>query len=342
MSLEKENQTERHLALYSSIEKQLIPQLSKTEQETISSHIQKSTKKRKTVWIVVSSFLVSILVLAAAFQYLPLTQLTPYKPTTIYTNFSKYIVSKANEMTTIVDYDKCRSLSGLLVNENPRYCVYDGKRYFEATVTTKVLAQTPNSRYPTPIRFKEMSLFSSAQTGEKQIQALSGFSSDVSEFASQMRIVQLNTLPVTQKTNLESASAGTTPLSSALSTFQLEPLEFTNYVTLLDSVDEILNATVMYPEYTLKTGLFVSPTLDAPQNIQIMVFGLGKEHSFVLHQQLNKSVTEAFTQQLLKKCSTLQEEAKINCSLGILKDKSIKEKLQKDLQELSRYFAFSY
>lgn len=338
---------ERHLQLYKDIERQILPQ-SATQQSKmgLSEQFFAATKKRKTGRIVAFTSLITTLLVVVGLQFIPWSELNPYRPTTLWSLGQKELVRQANALSDIMNYEKCVQQGGVIVTEEPHYCALKSIRYYQNSSLSEQHRQKPTPVLSTPLNVVSMNkiqLAQNIQSLQKGDIQYSGYYSDKAQYAGVLTLRSLFSMPEEQKQQLTQTARGEIPFdANVVKQFVLNASMVGDVIVVADRVETNGLETQLFRDYAAKT-LLLRNTDDVVQKLYIVTLISNNEEIGMLLQQLNMPLVEAVDKGYQKLCSTLETpDAKTNCLIEkVLQDKSIAEKFASDLSEILKYFAFT-
>lgn len=349
MSLEitrTEGGGERHLQLYKDIEREVLPQsIDKNTESNFSQQFFAATHKRRISKLITFGMVIIALIMTGiGLEYIPLKQLESYRPTTLLALGKKEAVRQANALSDIMNYDKCVGQKGVVVQEEPRYCVISNVRYYQNTDISTPIADA-DSDLSKPLNATSMNKVLLAQN----IQALrkgdiqySGFASEKFQYAGSMTLRNLSLIEESKKQYITQTSKGETPFSTEV----LKEFLFAGAIqepnVLIDTVNESELYVQTFKEFAVTTSVLRNSG-DSIEKLYLVALITNNNEAILLVQQLNTPLAEAVNKGYQQMCvENESEESKKNCiAEKVFKDKSIQEKFKADLNDTFKYFALT-
>ena len=348
MSLEKSRSNraeERHLTLYDDIERQLTPHSNLSATDTISQQFYTASKKPKIGLIVFTSILTALLTTALLLQYLPVSQLDAYRPTSLWSQGKKELIKQANALSDVIDYTKCVEKGGVVVSEQPSFCVLQNKRYYQVVSQSSSSSAISSQPLPKPLNANLLNFYSMGRdttiltTGDV---IYTGYSSPNTQFISQMIIRNTSRISLADQTTITEYVNSTQPFAS-----KLQELFATN--TPAQSVSEVMELDIksaitnLYPGFSGSGSLISTSASTGTGAYELRLMLSGPEYVILLSHMLPQSFSDATNKKFGEICTSKEKtEDQITCLRdSVLVDKSLTEKINKDSADLLKLFALA-
>jgi hypothetical protein len=347
MSLERTrltNPEERHLALYSDIEHQITPHSNAKVSDTISQQFYTATKKPKTGLIVLTVLLTALISTALLLQYLPLPQLDKYRPIALWSQGKLELVKQANALSDVIDYTKCVDKGGVVVQEQPQYCILENKKYYQVATASSSSSIGVAAPIPKPLTASLLNTYITGKdaavltTGDV---VYTGYVSQSTQYISQMVVRGLGRIDLANQTVINNYTLGAQQYDTTLHKL-FATTASTQSITQVLTIDISASAATLYPGYK-GVGAITTTTIGATSAYDIVVILVGSDYTISLSHTLPQSFSAAVNKKFAESCIDIEVgQAQITCMQEkVLTDKSLSEKINKDTADLLKLFALA-
>lgn len=336
-----EHTSARHLSLYEDIERQIIPRSNDTAIPSISQQFYAESKKTNT-WLIASTVLITALVSTGLFlQYAPVAQLEPYRLTALASRAKSVAIEQANALSDIMTYDKCVEKGGVIIADtSDQYCVLDSVKYAQPSNINQS-AEVQESHHQ-PLGYQGMNTYRVGIEGQKLAVGdvvYTGYATSLSQYPVKMTVRSIASINDEQTTMLDSVFTG-----SVLTPDILNIMSLSQKSAELSQVLDTVEVPVITDYYDVVDPSATRVVLEGPvgawKSMSIIALLKSTTSIISLESVLPQSFLEIVNTQYNVSCATSAPEDVIACLRNtVLSDKSMKEKIQKDTNDLIRYFA---